>query len=358
MLSVTVVIPCFTEARWAGLTRAIRSAQEQTYDCDLIVVVDHNDVLLQRLRSELGDTARVLANRFPQGASGARNTGALAATADLVAFLEDDAYAESTWVEALVRAYERAPRAVGLGGAIEPLWRAGTPGWFPAEFSWTLGGTFAHREDTDVRNVWGGNMLVEQRAFAAVGGFATGFGKLGNASQPEDTELCVRMNAAAGPGARWRFVPDAVVYHQVSPERSTFGFFVRRCWSEGKGKAAMAALSGSGAAVLDEEARFLRTTVTRGIVRNLGATLRGDVTGAARAAAIVIGTITTVSSYLLAKAAPRGPGRAAVRAAGAPDPDDASHRAGGVVVGINEATIRRGAGPGGPAAMGSGTASA
>jgi glucosyl-dolichyl phosphate glucuronosyltransferase len=345
VLTVTVVIPCFTEKRWPGLLRAIRSAQDQTYGCDLIVVVDHNEALAQRLRDELGDTARVMPNRFPQGASGARNTGAFAATTDLVAFLEDDAYAEATWVEALVRGHERAPHAVGLGGTITPLWADGAPRWFPTEFSWTLGGTFAHPGDTDVRNVWGGNMLVERRAFAAVGGFATGFGKLGNASQPEDTELCVRMNAAAGRGAQWRFIPDAVVFHEVSAERSTPAFFVKRCWSEGKGKAAMAALSPSGAAVLDEESRFLRTVVIRGIVRNLWAAVRGDASGLARALAIVVGTLATGSSYLLAKAAPRRTGRTPVRAAGTPDTGDAPEQGGdALVVGIHDAAARYGGG--------------
>jgi GT2 family glycosyltransferase len=340
VLSVTVVIPCFTEKRWPGLLRAIHSALGQTYDCDLIVVVDHNDGLLRRLQDELGDAAQVIPNRFPQGASGARNTGALAATANLVAFLEDDAYAEATWVEALVRGYERAPHAVGLGGTITPLWPVARPSWFPTEFSWALGGTFPHPEDTDVRNVWGGNMMVERRAFVAVGGFATGFGKLANASQPEDTELCVRMNAAAGPGSRWRFIPDAVVRHGVSAERSTFRFFVQRCWSEGKGKAAMVALSDAGLSALDEESRFLRSVVTRGILRNLLAAVRGDASGLARAGAMVVGAVTAGGGYLLVRVGPQRARRTPVRAAGAADPTDTAD-GDALVVGIHDAAARR-----------------
>jgi peptidoglycan/xylan/chitin deacetylase (PgdA/CDA1 family) len=173
------------------------------------------------------------------------------------------------------------------------------PRWFPAEFSWVIGSTLGIVDrDTDVRNVWGGNMLVRRQAFLDAGGFRTGFGKLGTASQPEDTELCVRMTACAAPGARWRFVSDAVVLHQVPAERGTWSFFLRRCWSEGTGKHAVSLLAKSRAEVLDEEVRFVVAVLTRGVSRNLIAVLRGDLFGLTRAAAIVLGTAAATAGFV------------------------------------------------------------
>jgi peptidoglycan/xylan/chitin deacetylase (PgdA/CDA1 family)/GT2 family glycosyltransferase len=316
--TVSIVIPCFTARRWTSLMRAVESAWAQTYPCELIVVVDHNDELLVRLERAIGSRALVMANDLPQGASGARNTGALAASSEVVAFLEDDATAEPTWIENLVRDYRRTPTAVGFGGALRPVWLAPVPRWFPAEFSWVVGSTVGRVDrDADVRNVWGGNMLVRRRSFLDAGGFRTGFGKLGTASQPEDTELCIRMSARAGPGARWRFVSDAVAFHKVPAERGTWSFFLRRCWSEGKGKHAVAVLSGSGHEILDEEARFVRTVLTKGVARHLLAVVRGDLFGVARAAAIVLGTAAASVAFGSAAAVAGWRGRSGSRT----DPD-------------------------------------
>jgi len=298
--SVSVVVPCFTEQRWDEIVRAVRSVLAQTHPAEVLVVVDHNEFLLERLRRALGGQVRVVANRFAQGASGGRNTGAELASGELVVFMDDDEVAEPDWVEHLVRSHEAAPTAVGLGGAVQARWPGGTPRWFPEEFSWTVGGTEPREQDTDVRNVWGGNMAVRREAFLAAGGFAAGFGKVGHASQPEDTELCLRMNALSGPGARWRFAPGAVISHEVPPERRTVGFFLRRTWSEGSGKRVMSDLSESGNELLAEEQAFVRTVATRGVARNLLAVLRGDVWGLARAVAILLGVGSAGLGYLAA----------------------------------------------------------
>ncbi|WP_138758785.1 glycosyltransferase family 2 protein [Modestobacter altitudinis] len=299
MTTVSVVIPCFTEERWDEILRAVQSVLAQSHPCEVVVVVDHNDLLLERLSRSLGERAVVVANRFTRGASGGRNTGARVAQGDLVVFLDDDEVADPGWIDALVRAHRAAPEATGLGGAVEARWPGGTPRWFPQQFSWTVGGTEPRSQDTDVRNVWGGNMAVRRDSFLAVGGFDDAFGKVGHASQPEDTELCLRMNARIGPTARWRFVPSAVISHEVPPERRTFGFFLRRNWAEGSGKQVMSALSRSDADVLGEERAFVRTVLTRGVGRALLDLLRGDVWALARIGAMVLGVASAGLGYLV-----------------------------------------------------------
>ncbi|RFU22383.1 glycosyltransferase family 2 protein [Geodermatophilus marinus] len=301
MSTVAVVIPCFSEARWDDILRAVDSAAAQTVPVELVVVVDHNDTLLHRLRRELGDRARVVPNRYARGASGGRNTGALVSESELVAFLDDDEVAEPTWIEELLRAHHEAPFATGVGGAIEARWPVGAPRWFPEQFSWVVGGSMP-RPSLDVRNVWGANLLVRRSRLLAVGGFSADLGKVGDASQPEDTELCLRLNAHTGPGARWRFTPHAVVWHEVPPERQTFGFFLRRCHLEGAGKRHMAALPTAGDDVLAEETAFVRTVLVNGVARNLAAALRGDVLGGlARAGAILAGIAAAGVGYLTAR---------------------------------------------------------
>ena len=58
----------------------------------------------------------------------------------VVAFLDDDAQAGSDWLERMLAWYDD-PSIIGVGGASEPVWRNGRPGWFPVEFDWVVGGT-------------------------------------------------------------------------------------------------------------------------------------------------------------------------------------------------------------------------
>jgi glucosyl-dolichyl phosphate glucuronosyltransferase len=285
-VSATIVIPCYTEDRWTSLTAAIDSARHQTTPVPVIVVVDHNAALAERLRRETAGITgiSVLENAYAQGVSGGRNTGAEAATSEYVAFLDDDSTADPAWVERLVAALDREPLASGAGGAIVPTWTVGEPSWFPAEFGWAVGMTPADRPLTRVRNVWGGNMMVHRATFLAVGGFSDGFGKVGDTPEPEDTELCLRMNLRLGQTDGWVFVPDAIVHHGVSAHRSTFGFFLERCYFEGSGKAALAGRADQPSSALDDEADFVRAALTGGIRRHLGAGRW------ARAGAIVLGT--------------------------------------------------------------------
>jgi hypothetical protein len=73
----------------AATLEAVASVQaQQPAPEELIVVVDHNPALQDRLAANLPGV-RVVANGQEQGLSGARNTGAELATADIVVFLDD-----------------------------------------------------------------------------------------------------------------------------------------------------------------------------------------------------------------------------------------------------------------------------
>ena len=132
-----------------------------------------------------------------------------------------------------------------------------------------------------VRNVWSENMAVWRSAFEAVGGFRLGFGKVGATSRPEDTDFCIRVGASA-PDSAWLYVPAAVVEHDVPPGRSTFRFFLRRCFAEGAGKIELSAHLGDERDLGDERSYLTRTLPTA-FVRDLAG---GRI---ARAAAILAG---------------------------------------------------------------------
>jgi GT2 family glycosyltransferase len=308
--AVSVVIAAHDERRWPHLLEAVRSTLAQApAPSEIIVVIDHNEALRERVCAEFPGIT-VLANRSARGASGTRNTGASHARTALVAFLDDDAAARPDWLHRLIAPFSD-PAVVGTGGGVDPVWQAGRPRWFPAEFNWVVGASYTGMPETQapIRNVWSENMAVRRDAFAAVGGFRVGFGKLGDRSRPEDTDLCIRM-AELSPAAHWVHVPHALADHQVPAYRSTFRFFLRRCYHEGRGKIEMARQLTSSAALGSERA-YLYRTLPRGFAHGIAAAFRGQLQGAGHAMAIVAGTLAVLFGAGLAALTSRPPARRA-----------------------------------------------
>jgi len=289
--AVSVIIACHTDERWASLLRAIDSVERQQPRAEAtIVAVDNNPALAERLRSSCPGVV-IVENRLGRGASNARNAGAAAARTPYLAFLDDDARARTGWLDALL-----APLAddavVGAGGSVAAAWLTDRPDWFPDEFAWVVGASYRGLPEVvaPIRNVWSENMAVRRTAFDAVGGFRSDFGKVGHTSRPEDTDLCIRMSAAAG-GGRWVYVPSAIVDHEVPADRATLRYFLKRSFWEGQGKIEMTRHLGDEQD-LSSENDWLRRTVPRGVARHLrAAATHASAVDAARAGALVAGTL-------------------------------------------------------------------
>ena len=74
--TVAVVVCAYSERRWELLSDGIRAILAQTTTPDrVILVVDHNDGLLERARRQFGERIAVIPNASRQGLSGARNSG-------------------------------------------------------------------------------------------------------------------------------------------------------------------------------------------------------------------------------------------------------------------------------------------
>src|SRR3984885_13434151 len=257
VLTVSVVIAAYADERWNQLCEAVQSVRSQTAPAmETVVVVDHNSALLARARREFADCT-VIANTGSRGASGARNTGVASCRGEIVAFLDDDARSSAHWLAALLRNFTRDD-IVGVGGRIDPLWAVSRPRWFPGEFGWAVGFSYQGMPERaqPVRNVWAGNMAIRSSVFESVGGFREDFGKVGDVARPEDTDLCLR---AAGDRGIWFYEPTGSVGHWIPRQRTTFRYLARRCFHEGQGKAALAALVGARASTAAERTYTCRS---------------------------------------------------------------------------------------------------
>ncbi len=288
---VSVVICAYTENRWNELNESVASLRRQTTPPgEILVVVDHNPVLLERARAQWADL-NVVENSEPRGLGGARNSGVQAAQGKIIAFLDDDAIAAPDWLENLLAAYQDA-QVAGVGGATEAIWQNGKPWWFPEEFGWVVGCSYLGMPETlsRVRNLHGCNMSFRREVFERIGRFRLGYGC-------DEVEFCIRLQQQL-PGQLLLYQPRARVRHRVTSSRATWQYFHSRCYFEGGSKAVVSWLVGAQEGLASERTYTLRI-LPRGILRGLqDALLRGDRSGFTRAVAIASGLAITGVGYL------------------------------------------------------------
>jgi O-antigen biosynthesis protein len=168
-------------------------------DFEAIVVDDGSTDTTATIAREFGVRLISTPNR---GLSNARNTGLEAATGDIVAYIDDDAYADPHWLSYLVATLMRSDH-VGAGGPNLP-----PPGDGPiAEAVARAPGGPIHvlLSDTEAEHIPGCNMVFWKSALQRIGGFDPRFRSAG-----DDVDLCWRLQAAGGTIG---FHPAAVVWH-------------------------------------------------------------------------------------------------------------------------------------------------
>ena len=301
--TVSVVIPAHTMKRWPLVVKAVESARRQTVSPEEVVLcIDNNPELLARAREQwptAGAGVRVMANRFSGhvdgwqvhakahgaarrfGAGSARNCAVETVASDIVAFLDDDAWAEPEWLENLLTVYERFPVAA-VGGPPLPDYETGRPVWFPSSFDWVFGCAYEGLPESTapLRHLIGANMSVRRDAFVALSGFQS--------VDFDDLDLCMRLAARFGTESLY-YEPRAVVHHYVPAERVSWRYFYRRCYFVNREKVQTFRDMGS-AANLAAELEFVWRALTRYCVTDLRRGVAGE-PGAFRAVGATIAGI-------------------------------------------------------------------
>ncbi|MBN2099413.1 MAG: glycosyltransferase family 2 protein [Dehalococcoidia bacterium] len=304
--SVSVIICAYTEERLKDIHEAVDSVLAQTLKPhQLILAIDRNEDLFHRLRIELPSEICVVLNTGTPGLSNTRNTGIQSSTGEIVAFLDDDAVAEESWLENLAPAFDD-PRVVAVGGQAVAAWPDGSPPlWFPMEFDFVVGCTehkgLMMRPDGAIRNVTGSNMAFRREVFEKAGLWETRLGrcelkrKRFNPSGGEEAEMCLRIKSRI-PEGRIIFRPEAVVHHKVVHNRARLRYMLDFCLREGHTRALMkGVVSQYNTEPLAAEGVFLRKLVFGSMVQRLIYFYRP--TSLPQAAAIVMNLSLMATGY-------------------------------------------------------------
>ena len=174
-----------------------------------------------------------------RGLAYARNTGLLAASGEIVVFLDDDTVADPYFLESLWQNYAETG-ADAVGARVELLWEnggRGRPHWLADDMLETLGyfSPAEHRTRLEPPASFSSSgFSVKVEALRAAGSFLPFLSKRQKAgdlpSSMEVRDLCQRLHAD---GCALWFEPAALVMHRAPVERLTRAFFVGRAYWQG-----------------------------------------------------------------------------------------------------------------------------
>ncbi|HVT81410.1 MAG TPA: glycosyltransferase [Phycisphaerae bacterium] len=215
--------------------RCLDCLRVQTLAPHQIIVVDGStDDLTRALCAEYPDVLYLRNDRGVGHMTHSRNIGILRATGDVIAFIDDDAFAEPQWLENILAAYD-APDVGAVGGRVHSTPR--NVGTVPADQigRFTANGIFLPNfwadcgKTIDVEHLMGCNMSFRRDVVAQLGGFREFL--IGISGVGEDTEMCVRVRRS---GFRMRFNPAAAVDHIGAPQVKGKRFDVRYAFFGGR----------------------------------------------------------------------------------------------------------------------------
>jgi GT2 family glycosyltransferase len=175
---------------------------------EVIVVNDGSSDATPAIVGEYGFRVISGPNR---GLSHARNVGLHAASGEIVAYIDDDAYPDSHWLRYLADSFLGSPH-VGIGGPNLP-----PPGdGLVAESVANAPGGPIHvlLSDREAEHIPGCNMAFRRSALLAIGGFDPQFRTAG-----DDVDVCWRLRDR---GWTLGFHPGAVVWHHRRNSMRTY----------------------------------------------------------------------------------------------------------------------------------------
>jgi len=210
--SVSIIICTYN--RGPLLKRCLASLYEMDYtDFEIIVVNgpsrDNTDEILREF-----DNIRVVKQQTLNGLSNARNLGINEAKGEIIAFIDDDAVAERSWLRVLMSSYEDH-RVGGVGGPVFDItgqWYQFKNGYISKSARATFISDYDH-EYNDPKGpyynyIMGANSSFRKRTLVDAGAFD------GNIRYYlDETDVCVRVIKK---GYRIVHNPMAIVYHEMA----------------------------------------------------------------------------------------------------------------------------------------------
>ncbi|MEG1645454.1 MAG: glycosyltransferase [Alistipes sp.] len=240
MIRLSLIIATYNRAE--PLSNALRSvigqtAPATTWEC---VVVNNNstDDTAERFaafQATYPDFNLRLVHESKQGLSSARNRGIVESKGSYIAIIDDDERINPDFIAAYIAFFDAYPDAMAAGGKVIPEYKAGRPRWMSCYTEQPIANPMDWGDLICVFPAGhipaGGNMAFRRTALVRYGVFDPTLGRSGKSLiGGEESDLFERL-ARAGEQA-W-YLPQAVIWHIIPPEKLTEAYFDRLCFQVG-----------------------------------------------------------------------------------------------------------------------------
>lgn len=237
-IKIAAIICTHNRAQYLGA--AIDSLLNQDFANYEVIVVDNasNDNTVDVVKTRLPHPRLKYVYEEKLGLSVARNTGAKNTQAPILAYLDDDAEASSQWLSVLINAYNNNSKLAIAGGKVNlilppnveklPIWL--TDSLAGALGLYDLGDEIVYITEPGL-TPRGLNYSIRRSFLEEIGGFDLNLGRVGQKLLSNEelymTELAIKK------GWQVAYLPNAIVGHNVQPERLKKDWFLRRSWWQG-----------------------------------------------------------------------------------------------------------------------------
>jgi glycosyltransferase involved in cell wall biosynthesis len=234
------VIIC-TANRPILLLQCVASVMAQSVPADVyeIVIVNNTpetDLEMRGIVSGFGRDKSIIYVVEPEsGLSHARNRGISVARGRIFVFIDDDATADTTWLEEIQRTYTEFPSAACVGGRISLVWEGGVPQWLHRDLHGCLGeldygdGVLPIQRD---QRLGGGHFSIQRAWLESCGDFSPRLGRdQKSLLSGEENELLIRV---WDQGGECYYNGRSLVLHPAPLHRMKRSFFRQRVYWGGR----------------------------------------------------------------------------------------------------------------------------
>lgn len=187
-----------------------------------------------------------MVHEMQQGLSHARNRGIAETSGPYIAIIDDDERINEGFVSAYIHFFDRHPEVASAGGRIIPEYPSGRPVWMSRYTERPIANPIdlgtCERVFPAGRIPGGGNMALRRATVEKYGAFDPALGRVGGRLiGGEESDLFERL--ARGGEQCW-YVPDAMMWHIIPPEKLTTQYFRRLSYNIGVSQRLRAKLGG------------------------------------------------------------------------------------------------------------------
>lgn len=226
-LDISLVICSYNREKFIGKALSSILGQTLSFDRFEVVIVNNNstdatDSIVKAFIKAHAEISFTYVIETTQGLSAARNRGIAEAKSPLITFMDDDGEATPGFLETIVNYMTTHPTVSGVGGKVLPIYESVEPKWLNP---W-LGGMLTIVDYGEQEFVFKGkkypagcNMTYRKELLNKVGGFNEAL-----KWRVDDKYIYYEIQKI---NANIKYLPKAVVYHNIDAHRVTNENFIK-----------------------------------------------------------------------------------------------------------------------------------